>query len=257
MNNKMGRDARITGMTVTGVMTSVAGSAVTVKMRLAAKVAALAMVAGLAGCATQNSNPNDPLEGFNRAMFSFNDTLDRAALKPIAQGYEKITPSFVQTGIGNFFGNLADIWTMVNQILEGNGANAGSDFMRVAVNSTFGLGGVLDIGTEARLPKHRADFGQTLGVWGIGSGPYVVLPLLGPSTVRDTAALPVDTYGDVWRYKRPVNWRNVGYGVRVIDRRAQLLNAGDLLDDAALDKYQFVRDAYMQRRTSQIDNARQ
>jgi phospholipid-binding lipoprotein MlaA len=245
MNNK----TRIEAPMTTG-STSVIGA------RFAARVAMMAMVAGLAGCATTN-NPNDPLEGFNRAMFSFNDTVDRAAIKPIAQGYETVTPSFVQTGISNFFGNIGDMWTFVNQLLQGNGANAGSDFMRVAVNSTLGLGGLLDIGTEARLPKHKADFGQTLGVWGVGAGPYVVLPVLGPSNVRDTVALPVDAYGDVWRYKRPVGWRNVGYGVRLIDRRAQLLNAGNLLDDAALDKYQFVRDAYMQRRQSQIDDAKQ
>ena len=220
-----------------------------------ARIAMLIMAAGLGGCATAN-NPNDPLEGFNRAMFTFNDTVDRAALKPAAQAYETVLPSFVQTGIGNFFGNIGDLWTAVNQLLQGNGANGASDIMRVAVNTTFGLGGLLDIGTEARLPKHKADFGQTLGVWGVGSGPYVVLPVFGPSTLRDTAAFPIDSYGDLWRYKRPVNWRNVGYVVRIIDRRAQLLNATSLLDDAALDKYQFVRDAYMQRRLSQIEDAK-
>lgn len=220
-----------------------------------ARIAMLIMAAGLGGCATAN-NPNDPFEGFNRAMFTFNDTVDRAALKPAAQAYEAVLPSFVQTGIGNFFGNIGDLWTAVNQLLQGNGANGASDIMRVAINTTFGLGGLLDIGSEARLPKHKADFGQTLGVWGVASGPYVVLPVFGPSTLRDTAAFPVDSYGDLWRYKRPVNWRNVGYVVRVIDRRAQLLNAGNLLDDAALDKYQFVRDAYMQRRLSQIEDAK-
>jgi phospholipid-binding lipoprotein MlaA len=226
------------------------------KARSTVQLAMLLMVAGLAGCAS-TSNPSDPLEGMNRAVFTFNDTVDRVALKPAAQAYEKVLPSFVQTGISNFFGNLGDVWTGVNQLLEGNGANGASDFTRVAVNSTFGLGGLLDIATEARLPKHKADFGQTLGVWGVGAGPYIVIPILGPSTARDTAALAVDSYGDVWRYKRPVNWRNVGYGVRLIDRRAQLLDAGNLLDDAALDKYQFLRDAYLQRRASQIDSAKQ
>jgi phospholipid-binding lipoprotein MlaA len=220
-----------------------------------ARIAMLVMATGLGGCATTH-NPDDPLEGFNRAMFSFNETVDRAALKPVAQAYENVLPSFVQTGIGNFFGNLGDLWTSVNQLLQGNVANGMSDLTRFAVNSTLGLGGLLDVGTEASLPKHKADFGQTLGVWGVASGPYVVLPVLGPTNVRDTAALPVDSYGDLWLYKRPVNWRNVGYVVRVIDRRAQLLNAGNLLDDAALDKYQFVRDAYVQRRQSQVDNAK-
>jgi phospholipid-binding lipoprotein MlaA len=250
MNNKTRIEARTSAGIEAEVMTGSKTGA-----GMASRIAALVMIAGLAGCAT-NNNPNDPLEGVNRAVFNFNETVDRAALKPVAQAYETVLPSFVQTGIGNFFGNLGDMWTFVNQVLQGNGANAGSDFMRVAVNSTFGLGGLIDVGSQARLPKHKADFGQTLGVWGVGAGPYMVLPVLGPSNVRDTVALPVDAYGDVWRYKRPVNWRNVGYGVRLIDRRAQLLNAGDLLDDAALDKYQFVRDAYMQRRQSQIDNAK-
>jgi phospholipid-binding lipoprotein MlaA len=222
-----------------------------------ARIGMLLMVAGLGGCATTgNSDPRDPMEGLNRAVFSFNDTVDKAAIKPIATAYEKVTPSFVQTGIGNFFGNIEDIWIAINQLLQGNGANGVSDIMRVAVNSTFGLGGLLDVSSEARLTKHKTDFGQTLGVWGFSSGPYVVLPILGPSTVRDTFAWPVDAYADIWRFKRPVNWRNVGYGVRLIDRRAQLLNAGNLLDDAALDKYQFVRDAYLQRRQSQVENAK-
>jgi phospholipid-binding lipoprotein MlaA len=226
------------------------------KARFKVQLAMLMTVAGLAGCASTN-NPNDPLEGFNRAMFSFNDTVDRAAVKPVAQAYEKVLPSFVQTGIGNFFGNIGDLWTAVNQLLQGRGADGASDITRVAINSTFGLFGLLDIGTEIHLNKHKADFGQTLGVWGVGSGPYVVLPVFGPSNVRDTVALPVDSYGDVWRYKTPVYLRNIGYGVRLIDRRAQLLNAGNLLDDAALDKYQFVRDAYVQRRESQVENAKQ
>lgn len=219
----------------------------------------LLMVAALTGCASTGtpSTPGDPLEGMNRAVFSFNDTVDRVALKPAAQAYEYVLPSFVQTGISNFFGNLGDVWNGVNQLLEGNGANGASDLTRVAINSTFGLGGVLDVATEARLYRQKADFGQTLGVWGVGAGPYIVIPILGPSTSRDTVALAVDSYGDVWRYKRPVNWRNVGYGVRLIDRRAQLLDAGNLLDDAALDKYQFLRDGYLQRRQSQIDNAKQ
>ncbi|MDB5990128.1 MAG: transporter, partial [Herbaspirillum sp.] len=133
------------------------------KARSTVQLAMLLMVAGLAGCAS-TSNPSDPLEGMNRAVFTFNDTVDRVALKPAAQAYEKVLPSFVQTGISNFFGNLGDVWTGVNQLLEGNGANGASDFTRVAINSTFGLGGVIDVASEARLPKHRADFGQTLGV---------------------------------------------------------------------------------------------
>jgi phospholipid-binding lipoprotein MlaA len=213
------------------------------------------MVLALGGCAT-SGNSNDPLEGFNRAMFTFNDTVDRAALKPVAKAYQSVLPQFLQTAIGNFFGNIGDIWSAVNQLLQGKGTEGFSNVVRVAINTTFGLGGVLDIGTEAGLQKNKADFGMTLGVWGVGSGPYVVLPLLGPSTVRDTVALPADFYGDLWSYKRPTLWRNVGEGVRLIDRRAQLLNATDFLEDASLDKYVFVRDAYLQSRQAKIDGNR-
>lgn len=221
-------------------------------MKYASRIGALALVATLSGCATTN-NPNDPLEGFNRAMFSFNDTLDQVALKPAAQAYEFALPNFVQTGIGNFFGNIGDLWSAVNQIMQGRIETGVTSFMRVAVNTTFGLAGVLDISSEARLTKERSDFGQTLGKWGVGAGPYVVLPLLGPSTVRDTVALPADIYGDLWTYKTPVGWRNVGSGIRIIDKRAQLLDATNLLEDVALDKYDFVRDTYLQSRQAKIN----
>lgn len=221
-------------------------------MKYAARISTLAMVAALSGCATSN-NPNDPLEGFNRAMFSFNDTVDKVALKPAAQAYQFVLPEFVQTGIGNFFGNIGDVWSAVNQLLQGRIETGVTSIMRVAVNTTFGLGGVLDVSTEARLTKQKSDFGQTLGKWGVGSGPYVVLPLFGPSTLRDTAALPADAYGDLWTYKRPVRWRNVGSAIRIVDKRAQLLDATNLLEDVALDKYDFVRDTYLQSRQAQID----
>jgi phospholipid-binding lipoprotein MlaA len=129
--------------------------------------------------------------------------------------------------------------------------------MRFAINSTFGLGGLIDVGSDAGLPKHRQDFGATLGVWGMRSGPYVVLPLLGPSTVRDSAALPLDWKGDLWRYVYPVNVRNTGTGVRVIDMRAGVLDASNLIEDAALDRYEFIRDAYLQRRASKISSSRE
>ncbi|MFC5472944.1 VacJ family lipoprotein [Paraherbaspirillum soli] len=215
------------------------------------RLAAVAMIAALSGCATTH-NPQDPLEGYNRAMFSFNDTVDKVALKPVATAYRNWLPSFVQTGVHNFFGNLGDIWSSVNGFLQGNVADGTSDVMRVAVNTTFGLGGLLDVSSEAGLQKHNKDFGQTLGKWGVGSGPYLVLPLFGPSNIRDTAALPVDFRGDLWSYKYPVRWRNTGSVVRLIDKRANLLDASEMLEDAALDKYEFVRDAYTQRRQSQI-----
>lgn len=209
----------------------------------------------LSGCATTSgSNADDPLEGFNRAMFDFNDGLDRVALKPVATAYQDVLPSFVQTGVNNFFGNIGDVWTMVNNFLQGKPDQGFSDVMRVAFNSTFGLGGLLDIASEAGIPKHKEDFGQTLGKWGVGSGPYVVLPLFGPSTVRDTAALPVDWSGDLWVYANPVDVRNVGAVIRLVDQRATALNATNLLEDIALDRYTFIRGAYLQRRESQVND---
>jgi phospholipid-binding lipoprotein MlaA len=211
------------------------------------------LAATLGGCAT-SSNPQDPFENFNRAMFSFNDGLDQAVLKPTATAYQNVVPSFVQTGIGNFFGNIGDVWTAVNNLLQGKAANGMSDVMRVAMNTVFGLGGILDIGSEAGLQKHKEDFGETLAVWGVGSGPYLVLPFLGSSTVRDAAALPVDFAGDLWTYQTPVRVRNTGSVVRVIDGRASVLNASNLIEDAALDRYEFIRDAYLQRRANKIND---
>ena len=228
----------------------------TINTAYASRLGAIALAAAaLTGCASTNNNPNDPLEGFNRTMFSFNDTVDKVALKPAAQAYDAVVPNPVQHGVGNFFGNIGDLWSSINQLLQGRVEQGVSTFMRVAINTTFGLGGVLDVATEARLPREKSDFGQTLGKWGVGSGPYVVLPFFGPSTLRDTADMPVDLYGDLWTYKRPTRWRNVGAVVRIVDRRAQLLDASTLLEDAALDKYDFVRDAYLQRRQSQINGA--
>lgn len=211
--------------------------------------AALVLTFALTGCAT--NNPKDPLEPFNRAMFEFNDTVDQAALKPVAEQYAKL-PSFVQTGVGNFFGNLGDVPTMANNFLQGKAADGLSDMMRVLVNTFFGIGGLLDIASEVGLQKHNEDFGQTLGKWGIRSGPYIVLPLLGSSTLRDTAVLPLDFEADPWHYKRPIHWRNAGSVVRVVDQRAVLLGASNLLEEAALDRYTFVRDAYLQRRQSKV-----
>jgi phospholipid-binding lipoprotein MlaA len=205
----------------------------------------------LAGCA--GPNPRDPYEGFNRAVFSFNDTVDTYALKPVATVYRDVTPSFVQTGVGNFFGNLGDAWTAVNNLLQGKGEAGMTDVTRFALNSTLGILGLFDIASEAGLQKHKEDFGQTLGTWGVSSGPYLMLPLLGPSTVRDTVALPADFAGNIWRYKDPVNVRNIGTGVNLVDTRASLLDATSMLEDAALDRYEFIRDGFLQRRESQIN----
>jgi phospholipid-binding lipoprotein MlaA len=224
-------------------------------MSILPRWSALAMAAAgcavLAGCATP-SNPQDPLEKFNRATFAFNDTVDRVALKPAATAYKKVLPGFVQTGVSNFFGNLSDVWSSANNLMQGKGEEGATDFMRFALNSTFGIVGILDIASEAGLQKHNEDFGQTLGVWGIPSGPYLMLPLLGPSTIRDTAALPADLWADAWSYTTPVNVRNVGIGVRAIDQRASVLDASNLFEEAALDRYEFIRDGYLQRRQSRV-----
>jgi phospholipid-binding lipoprotein MlaA len=214
------------------------------------RVLMLASVFLMAGCAT--NNPKDPLERYNRAMFQFNDKLDQVAVKPAAEIYSNLLPSWIQTAVGNFFGNLGDVGTAANNFLQGKFENGLNDVMRVAVNTTFGLGGILDVSTEAGLHKHREDFGQTLGKWGVKSGPYIVLPGLGSSTLRDTAALPLDIYGDPWVYQSAIRVRNLGTGVRLIDQRAAVLDASNLVEEAALDKYEFVRDAYLQRRESKI-----
>jgi phospholipid-binding lipoprotein MlaA len=218
------------------------------------RACALAAAAGasllLSGCAS--TNPKDPFEKFNRAMFSFNDTVDRVALKPTATVYKKVTPSFVQTGVGNFFGNLSDLWSSLNNFAQLKGQDGLNDFTRFAVNSTFGLVGVLDVATPAGLRKHNEDLGQTLGYWGVPSGPYLMLPILGPSTVRDTAALPGDFWGDPWTHVNDIPWRNGGILLRAVDPRAAVLDASNLLEDAALDRYEFIRDGYLQRRASKV-----
>lgn len=224
-------------------------------LRRAATGAALAFA--LSGCASTTNNPKDPFEGYNRAVFSFNDKVDSAVLKPTATAYRNAVPGFIQTGINNFFGNLSDVWTAANQFMQGRPAEGVNDVTRVALNTTFGLGGLIDIASMSGLPKHKEDFGQTLGVWGVSSGPYLILPLLGPSTVRDTVVLPLDRKADPWNYKDPVNVRNIGTAINVIDQRAGLLDASNLLEEAALDRYEFMRDGFLQRRESKLLDGRE
>jgi phospholipid-binding lipoprotein MlaA len=206
----------------------------------------------LGGCASTASNPKDPFEKFNRTVFTFNDAVDRTALKPAATLYRNVAPSFVQTGVYNFFGNLKDLWSSLNNFAQLKGQDGLNDFTRFAVNSTFGLAGMLDIATPAGLRKHDKDLGQTLGYWGMPSGPYLVLPLLGPSTVRDTIALPVDIWADPLYRVSDIPWRNGSMALRTVDQRASLLDASNLLEDAALDRYEFIRDGFLQRRASRV-----
>lgn len=214
---------------------------------------AAAVLAFVAGCATgPNANPADPLEPFNRGVTRFNDTVDDAVLVPVATAYQKVLPSMVRTGVNNFFGNIGDVWSLANNVAQLKLQNSAETFMRLNVNTIFGLAGVLDVATEAGIPRHEEDFGQTLGYWGVGSGPYVVLPLLGSSTLRDTAAKPLDIWGDPLGHVEDIPWRNSLTVLRVVDTRSQYLRASRLLGDAALDKYSFTRDAYLQRRRSQV-----
>ncbi len=213
----------------------------------------LVALGGLAGCATTGGNPDDPLEGYNRAMFSFNDGVDKAVIKPVASGYKAVMPGFARTGVSNFFSNLGDIWIGINNVLQGKLGEGASDFGRFALNTTVGILGFFDVASDAGLDKHNEDFGQTLGRWGVGSGAYVVLPFLGPSSVRDGfGVLAVDRHGDPLWYVGNVPTRNELYGVRVVDTRANLLDASRLLEEAALDRYSYLRGAYLQRRRNLV-----
>ncbi|PRF42593.1 ABC transporter [Burkholderia multivorans] len=214
---------------------------------IAVTVAASAM---LSGCATgPNRNPNDPLEPMNRAMYKFNDTVDEHIAVPIAKGYQKITPTPLRTAISNFFSNLGDLGNMANNLLQLRITDATQDLMRVAMNSVFGMAGLIDIATPAGLPKHHQDFGLTLARWGVPSGPYLVLPVFGPSTFRDGVGRAVDVRFNLLNYIEPAA-RNPMYVMQFISARSDLLGATDLLKQAALDPYSFVRDAYLQQRKS-------
>ena len=213
---------------------------------------ALASLFALAGCASgPTADPRDPLEPFNRSVYEFNEGVDRVVLKPVATAYVDVTPRPVRTGVSNFFGNLRDAWSAVNAVLQARPREAAENGMRFAVNSTFGLAGVLDVASEMGLERTTLDFGLTLGRWGVPEGPYLMLPLLGPSSLRDTAALTVDGQGDALAAVDHVPTRNEMSALRLVDRRAGLLPVGEMLEEAALDRYSFVRDSYLQRRQSQ------
>ena len=224
-----------------------------VRQRVCGFVVWMLLAVMVTGCATgPNANPKDPLEPMNRRIASFNDVLDDNLLKPAATGYRDYTPQPVQTGVNNFFRNLSDVWSMVNNGLQLKGRETAESCMRVVVNTIFGIYGLFDVATEIGLQRHPEDFGQTLGYWGVASGPYLVLPVLGPSTVRDTAAMPVDMTADFVRQYNDVPVRNTAMATRIVDKRAGLLKTTDLLSGASIDKYSFTRDSYLQFRRNQV-----
>jgi phospholipid-binding lipoprotein MlaA len=212
----------------------------------------------LSACATTQQNARvakiDPLEPMNRAVFSFNETLDDYVVKPVAKAYKFVLPQMVRTGVTNFFSNIGDIFVAVNNLLQGKPKDAASDVGRVVVNTTVGVLGLIDVASDAGLEKHKEDFGQTLGVWGISDGPYLVLPILGPSNFRDTVGEVVDIKTDLVQSHKhlSVETKNELTGLRVVNRRANLLDASELIEEAAFDKYSFTRDAYLQRRKNMI-----
>lgn len=212
------------------------------------------LVLFVSGCATvPYHNPDDPLERYNRAMFSFNEGVDKAVLKPAAQAYEAVTPRLVRTGVGNVLGNIGDIWIGVNNLLQGKVGDGMSDLMRFALNSTFGILGIFDVASEAGLPKHDEDFGQTLAVWGVNEGPYVVLPLFGPRTARDAVGLPADLYANAAVVDIDhARTRNTLLAVWLVHGRSTLLSAERAMEEASIDKYVFVRDAYLQNRRYKV-----
>jgi phospholipid-binding lipoprotein MlaA len=206
----------------------------------------------LAACASA-LDPRDPLEPFNRGVYQFNEGLDKVVLKPVAKGYKAVVPPPLRNGVTNVFGNFRDVTTAINDLLQGKISAAVSDVGRVAVNSTVGILGIFDVATRLGLQKHSEDFGQTLGLWGVADGPYLVLPLLGPSNFRDTIGWAGDYFTDPEFYlvsHSPETW--VAFGTRVISIRANLLETEQIFDTAAIDKYAFLRDAYLQRRRSLI-----
>lgn len=217
-------------------------------------IAGLAFASALlSGCATgPAANPHDPIEPFNRGVYKFNDTVDRAVVRPAATVYRDVLPSPIRTGVSNFFYNLQDAWSVVNNTLQLKPEQAGNSLMRFGVNTVFGLGGVLDIASEMRIERSTEDFGQTLGRWGINTGPYLVLPLLGPSTLRDTLAMPIDTKGSPASHIDNVATRNSVTALNLLNQRSRLLQASEMLDQVALDPYTFTRDAFMQRRRNSV-----
>ncbi len=211
------------------------------------------LLLAFAGCATgPTANPSDPLEPMNRSIYKFNDAVDGTVLKPMANGYKAVVPSPVRQGVSNFFSNIGDVWSMINHALQFEIVNAGKTAVRLGINTIFGIGGIFDIATDAGIQPPKADLGQTLGKWGVPSGPYVVIPILGPSSVRDGTGTVTATYYDPVNRVSDNATRNVLTVTRLVDIRTQLLNATDAVDAIALDKYSFIRDVYLKRRQNMI-----
>jgi phospholipid-binding lipoprotein MlaA len=207
----------------------------------------------ISGCASgPTANPTDPLEPFNRKMFALNEGVDEAVLKPVAKGYRAVTPQPIRAGVSNFFDNLEDLWSGVNSVLQLRPQNAAENFMRFGVNTVFGLGGVLNVANEMGIERHSEDLGKTLGRWGVPSGPFIVMPLFGPSTLRDSTTILLENKYDPVAQINDVRTRNSLTALRLVDTRTGLLRLGEMLDEAALDKYSFTRDAFLQRRRADI-----
>lgn len=211
-----------------------------------------ALILGLSGCASTGGDPRDPLEPMNRAVYKFNEKFDEVLARPVAEAYRDFVPSVVRTGVGNFFSNIGDIVIGINDLLQGKMTEAINDFGRVMVNTTLGVLGLWDRATELGVEKRNEDFGQTLGWWGFGDGPYLVLPFLGPSNLRDTFGWAGDIYAWPVTYVEPTRTRNLLVATRFIHTRAELLEATRILETAALDPYEFTRDAYLQRRRNLV-----
>ncbi len=203
------------------------------------------LLAGVLAFSSVQAAEEDPFESVNRAVFRFNDTLDTYTLKPLAKGYQKVTPDFVEQRVTNVFANLGDVINLSNNLLQGKVRDAGVDTSRLLFNTTFGVLGLFDVATEMGLARNDEDFGQTLGVWGFGSGPYIVLPLLGPSSVRDAVGRVPDAYLQPYPYISPVSARNTLFAAELVDTRAQLLAAERMITG---DRYVFIRNAYLQNR---------
>lgn len=221
-------------------------------MRISIPYFCLFSTLALGGCASSSHNPKDPFESYNRGMYQINDAVDKAVVKPLAKGYDAVVPPPGRMMLSNFFSNLNDVIVAVNDLLQFKVVQAVSDTGRIVVNTTVGLFGIADVASAVGLKKHNEDFGQTLGYWGIGSGPYVVLPLFGPSSVRDSVGLYADSRTGVIRKVNNVPARNEAIAVNLLGQRASLLSDEKVLDEAAIDRYSFIRDAYLQHRQNEV-----